>query len=279
MNTRLTKRKFEMKQVTPKTYLIGYTGINMPELYNYLHDTKQGEFLESIIEARKLGLSDGEILCSFYAKLCYKSLVLGTNANVKKIRDINDNFETIISSGHGAVLEHVCLNFVTTNCSRVFTHELVRHRVGTAFSQSSGRYIALGVDKDENPVELEMIIDPLLEPAIDLINEWADYTAQVVRLIRAKLDVKNMTFDKKKKATSAIRRLAPNGQANEIGFSLNLRTLRHTIEQRTSRHAEWEIRLVYNQVAEIVLEKWPHILFGHQREFVENAWEYRNLKV
>ena len=36
-------------------------------------------------------------------------------------------------------------------------------------------------------------------------------------------------FAHKKAATSALRRLAPNGQSNEMGMTQNLRTLRHTI--------------------------------------------------
>lgn len=268
-----------MNRVTPSTHLVGYTCINLTGLYDYLLCTRQDEFLDDVKEAESRGLSDGEILCSFYAKLCYKSLVEGRNANVSKIRSIDKNFEGIINSGHGAVLEHASLNFVTTDCSRVFTHELVRHRVGTAYSQTSGRFVALGVDNEGNDVDLDMVIDPLLDPVREDIDRLVSTIESTVRDIRKKLKVEDMSFEQKKKFTSAIRRLAPNGQANEIGWSVNIRSLRHLIQLRTSRHSEWEIRLIFNQVARIVLDRWPNILYGHKCESVDGIVEYTNLHV
>jgi thymidylate synthase (FAD) len=266
-----------MSMVQPKTYLVGYTTIDWEGLREYLRETNQEGFM-TLVNDSDVGTT--EILTSFYAKLCYKSLVPGKNANVSKVRDIQKNFQTAIESGHGSVLEHFVLNFVTTNCSRVFTHELVRHRVGTAFSQTSGRYVALGVDAEENPVDIDLVLDPCLSIYEDPIDKLClEHLAGFVRDLRKKLDVKSLSFEQKKKLTSAIRRLAPNGQANEIGWSANLRALRHMIEMRTSRHAEWEIRLVFNQVADIILERWPNALHGHKVEEVGGMKEYTNLKV
>jgi thymidylate synthase (FAD) len=160
-------------------------------------------------------------------------------------------------SGHGSVFEHCLLNFITTDCSRVFTHELVRHRVGTAFSQTSGRYVAID--------SIDFIVDPLLvaDPECDkAIQEHIVATENLAKLLRAKLIKDSDPFDKKKKVTSAIRRIAPNGQSNEIGFSLNIRTLRQTLTLRTSPHAEWEIRKVFGQIGDIVENKWPLMLYG-----------------
>ena len=58
----------------PKTYLVGYTNINLETLKEYLFDTYQLDFIEEINAAKNQGLNDGEILCSFYAKACYASL-------------------------------------------------------------------------------------------------------------------------------------------------------------------------------------------------------------
>ena len=120
------------------------------------------EFVEAINEAKKQGLNQGEILCSFYAKLCYASLTDKKNKNITKTRDIEANIINILDSGHGSVIEHCSLNFIVANCSRIYTHEQVRHRTGTAFSQTSGRYVRSDV--------LDVVIDPILEPAYDLIT-------------------------------------------------------------------------------------------------------------
>jgi thymidylate synthase (FAD) len=269
-----------MAFVTPQTYLVGFTNIDYSGLSQYLIDTNQTEFVEFIEQAQKEGVSPGEILCSFYAKLCYKSLTTGKNANISKVRGIQDNIQSTIKSGHGSVFEHCWLNFVTTNCSRVFTHELVRHRVGTAFSQTSGRYVALGVDSEENPSDIDLVLDPLLSEHSNEIDQFLlDYIGEFVRDLRKKLKVKDLSFDQKKKLTSAIRRLAPNGQANEIGWSCNIRSLRHMIEMRTARFAEWEIRTIFNQVADIILDRWPGILYGHSVQEIDGLNEYTNLRI
>ena len=211
-----------MKFVQPKTFLVGVTGI-CDGLEEYLRYSGNEEFLESLYQAREEGISDGEILCSFYAKLCYKSLTLGKNANVTKIRDIESNLMGCFDSGHGSVFEHCQLNFIATDVSRVFTHELVRHRVGTAFSQTSGRYVAID--------NIDFIADPLLlvdEECEMAIKELVVKMEDTAKFLRSRLIKEGDNFDKKKKVTSAIRRIAPNGQSNEIGFSMNVRSLRHT---------------------------------------------------
>lgn len=187
------------------------------------------------------------------------------------------------------------------------THELVRHRAGTAFSQTSGRYVRID---PTDPAGLQLVIDPILDPITDLVEEaalflekwykracdrmglngtaaandaWrqsgaqmamrgqaaltpAEALAQIVadpnatELLRDCLTDKP-DFARKKKVTSALRRLLPNGQANEICFSLNVRALRHFVMQRTAPDAEWEIRLVGNQVYDLARAKFP-LLFS-----------------
>lgn len=252
--------------VLPKAYLVGYTTLDLNNLTEYLKDTDQLEFLEDIKEGKSKGLSDGEILCSFYAKSCYASLTTKKNKNISKTRPIYDNILGIIKSGHGSVIEHCMLNFMVANCSRIFTHEMVRHRAGTAFSQTSGRYV-----RSES---LDIVLDPILEPAMDLVNEARDYLENWYNKIQEKMGVDDLKdFTLKKKITSALRRFLPNGQSNEIGVSINLRELRHTIETRTSEHAEWEIRYIFNQIYKIAKEKYPSIFFDALEETKDDLLE------
>ena len=76
------------------------------------------------------------------------------------------------------------------------------------------------------------------------------------------------SFDEKKEITSAMRRVAPIGLATNIGWSCNIRTLRHVIEQRTAPWAEEEIRLVFARIAEIAIAKWPNLV---QRLLLRNG--------
>ena len=292
--------------VQPKVFWLGYQEIRESELIRYLEHTKQTDFLQSYEKAREQGLSSAEILCSFYAKLCYKALILGKNKNVTRVRDIWDNICATFDSAHGSVFEHVNFNFVVTDCSRVYTHEQVRHRIGVAYSQTSGRYCRL----DQIPIVLDPILDdcrdiltytlekiedavhlmecrkglrvpPPSEPALTVDDSLrrlqtlraSGYDAQQIEeMCKTKgiwIPNDKMPFDQKKKITSAIRRIAPNGIANEMGFSTNLRSLRHQIMMRTAPGAEWEIRLIFSQLYELLKPHYKLIFHGAKTKIIE----------
>ena len=159
-------------------------------------------------------------------------------------------------------------------CSLVFTHEQVRHRAGAAYSQTSGRYVRNDV--------LNVVIDPILEPAYDLVEEARVYLEGWYKRVEDRVKIADeKNFTRKKKLTSAMRRMLPNGQSNELGFSLNLRSLRHLIELRTSEHAEWEIRFIYNQVYDLVKEKYPAMFLDAKTELKDNLLEitFKNKKI
>ena len=260
--------------VTPQVYFVGETAYNIEELKRYLKDSENEEFLKDIEDAKARGLSDGEVLCSFYAKLCYASLSLGNNKNISKIRPIYENILGTIESGHGSVFAHCQLNFVARNVSRIETHEHVRHGIGTAYSQTSGRYV-----RNE---ELNIVVDPILEPIYAEVEEARKFLEDWYKKVEEKIGLNSeKSFAKKKKITSALRRLMPNGQANELGFSVNLRALRHIIELRTSEHAEWEIREVFNQVYVLVKNKYPSIFADAEERLVDGLLEitFKNKKI
>lgn len=277
------------KLVEPTVYLIGEQAIITSGMEEYLCDSGNQDFIKSIESARKEGLSDGEILCSFYAKVCYASLTLGKNANVSRVRDIPDNLKGCFDQGHGSIFEHCQLNFIVRNCSRVFTHEIIRHRAGAdfdeadlpslrqfeleaAFSQTSGRYV--------RGDSVDIVFDPILEPVRGHITKAQKFVEDVYREAIAHMHLDEMKdFARKKKITSALRRILFNGQANEIGFSCNLRTLRHVVQLRTSRHAEWEIRNVFAQVYCLVKRRYPLIFYGAKEEIVDGLVEVSNMKM
>jgi thymidylate synthase (FAD) len=260
------------KLVAPEVYHVGSTVLNMAEVKRYLEDSGNLDFLDSIDAARTAGLSDGEIMVSMFAKLCYASLTLGHNQNITRVRDIPDNLRGCFDQGHGSVFEHVMLNFIVRNCSRVFTHEIVRHRAGTAFSQTSGRYV--------RGDSVDIVFDPILAPVRAEIETLQYVIEERYRLMVAKMGLDTMQdMAMKKKITSALRRLLPNGQSNEIGFSANLRTIRHTVQIRTSRHAEWEIRLVFGKIYEMLKAKYPLLFYGAKEETFNGMVEVSGMRM
>lgn len=259
------------KFVEPKTYWIGYTMPEYDGFHKYLVDSGNREFITTYNAAIANGVHPGLALCSFYGKLCYKSLTLGHNDNITMIRDVESNIKNCFLQGHGSVFEHCWLNFVVTDCSRVFTHELVRHRVGTAFSQTSGRYVRGDC--------LDIVFDPILEEVKEEATELQLVIEQYYNKMVEKMGLnQEKDFNIKKQKTSALRRFLPNGQSNEIGFSCNLRAIRHLVQIRTSEFAEWEIRKIFNQVYQLVKEKIPLLFCDAKEREVKGLLEVYGMK-
>lgn len=242
-----------MKFVTPKVSLIGRTVLDIDGAIEFLrgsyggNDWLHGRFLEDV--------PDHEILLELAGRLCYDSYSAdGGNPNVTRIRkDRIEYLQNLIKSGHGSVLEHTVFNFGFENVSVVMTQELIRHRVGTAISQESGRYV--------RPTELEIVDTPYTQDPENrermrwkFEQQWDDYMVEVLRH-----DWDNMPFSEKKELTSELRGMLPMRRATRLVWSGNIRTLRHVIELRTSKHAEWEIRYVFSQVLDQMLEQSYHL--------------------
>ena len=264
--------------VEPSVYFTGFTAVNEKELIRYLKDSDNSDFMESYLEARKTGLSPAECLCSMYAKLCYNALSVGKNANVSRVRDIQSNLEACFDHGHGSVFEHANFSFVIRNCSRVFTHELVRHRIGTAFSQTSGRYCRPVPNKHGSP-EIGFVHDPILDSVKGDIELTMMELLDSYQYMVDKMDVDKLGFEEKKKVTSALRRILPNGQSNEIAVSFNIRAIRHMVMMRTSRHAEWEIRKVFSDVYKAIKEDYPMVFYGAKETEVNGILEITGMNM
>lgn len=190
----------------------------------------------------------GDIVSEFAGRLCYKSFDVGVNPNVTKIRsDSREYWDNLISSGHGSVFEHVNYTFLFHNVSRVFTHELVRHRVGTAISQESGRYVRV----DPDNIKITWLPDwymPTAEQA-----EMMDLGMHhLYRAYHEYLNWEAMTFKEKKEWTSFIRRFLPNGIATNIVWTANVRTIRHVLTMRSSPEAEEEFVFVCGKIADLI---------------------------
>ncbi len=170
--------------------------------------------------------------------------------------DQREYFANILRSAHGSVLEHANYSLVMRNVSRVFTHELVRHRAGSAFSQESLRYVRLTDIGFRVPPALE----PVRERVLSIVEQLEEFQLDAAKELG--IDDDGVPFHVKKEVTSALRRLAPIGLSTEILWTANARTLRHVIEMRTAEGAEEELRLVFDQVARIMQTAGARALSG-----------------
>ena len=78
------------------------------------------------------------------ARLCYSSASIEGLRDKVTPEDAERFLNMILDIGHGSILEHSSITFGIEGVSRSLTHQLVRHRVGSSYSQKSQRYVSEG---------------------------------------------------------------------------------------------------------------------------------------
>ena len=252
--------------VTPKVFLLGETQANMMGIRALLEHLGAPDWESD-------AYSDSELLTEVYGRSCYKSFGTELNPNIDRVRKTNKSYLTnTLEKGDGSIFEHCMTNWFFADVSRVFTHELVRHRVGVAISQESLRFVRL-TDLDWYAPTVVKESEGAMEIYAKTMEELSQIQRELAEMFE--MDDGDKDFDLKKKLTSTFRRLAPLGLATNIGWSANFRTLRHVIEQRTAPWAEEEIRLVFSEVGTIAMERWPNIFSDYEVEVVDGIDWYK----
>lgn len=250
-------------QASPRVFHLATTTV-VPEHQEYLDHIGAGGWTTDADD-------DHARLVELAGRSCYMSFGAGINKNVTRTRSGNHNYigQGILDTKHGSVLEHAYDTFALVGVSRIVTHELVRHSVGTGYSQESGRFVRVDDIRYYMPEALSD--DHLWDVYHDLVEAghvadnfewWAQGVRQrfVDGMEQAQASTSGLEqalgldhlkdFGKKKRLQSAIRRLAPNGMLNTIVMTGNHRAWRHIVSARTDGHAEEEIRLVQHMIFE-----------------------------
>jgi thymidylate synthase (FAD) len=260
-------------ETTPAVFLIARPSIDLEGMLAYLQDVGGESWLERRLGEAGGELNGGELIVEFGGRACYRSWEPGLNPNVSKVRtDQREYFANILRSAHGSVLEHASYSFALRNVSRVFTHEIVRHRAGSAFSQESLRYVRLTDIGFRIPPALE----PLRERVLSIVEQLEELQLSAANELG--IDETGVPFHIKKELTSALRRLAPIGLSTDIIWTANARTLRHVIEMRTAAGAEEELRLVFDKIAQIMQAEAPG-LFQDFARGADGSWIPEHHKV
>ena len=262
-----------MHETSPSVHLIARPSIDLDGMRGYLSDVGGAAWLDRRLQEADGAPNPGELLVEFGGRACYRSWEPGLNVNVTRVRaDRREYFENLLRSAPGSVLEHSSYSFALRNVSRVFTHELVRHRAGSAFSQESLRYVRL--------TDIGFRVPAALEPLRGQVLEIVERLEEFQRDAAAKLGIDDdgVPFHVKKEVTSALRRLAPIGLSTDIIWSANLRTLRHVIEMRTAEGAEEELRRVFDEVARVMARE-AQLIFQDFERSDDGCWEPRYHKV
>ena len=198
--------------------------------------------------------TSNEELVEVAGRICYMSF------GERQSRRNNVEYIThLIAMGHESVLEHASWSFVLTGVSRAFTHQLVRHRVGVAFSQLSQQYH----DESEATFVRPTLIDgsPRARAAWD--RALAAARAAYREIIQA-LDAGTATpahgdetRELRRALRSAARGVLPSATETTIVMTANARALRHFLTVRGAIAGDEEMRLVAAEVLRLLQNEAP----------------------
>ncbi|MGI8968435.1 MAG: FAD-dependent thymidylate synthase [Chloroflexota bacterium] len=246
-----------MRIVTaPTVYVVGRTQINSDVVDRFLADE---------VTSWTTDTENGtELISELAGRVCYLSF--GDRQGRRSNRDYLTN---IIEMEHGSVLEHAVWNFIVTGVSRSFSHELIRHRAGWAYSQLSQRYVD---ESDTDFVEPDIIANDAELHAVwlEAVEQAHAAYGRLAELLTTKIEAEQADVKKRNKriqARQAARSVLPNATETKIFMTANARALRHFIEYRGAPDAEPEIRKVALAVLRVMQVEAPN-LFGDYEESV-----------
>ncbi|MGM0601932.1 MAG: FAD-dependent thymidylate synthase [Bacillota bacterium] len=176
------------------------------------------------------------------ARLCYsKDGARELQAKMSE-EEVNKLVRKVVEMGHHSTLEHTYFYFHIV-CSRVASHQLVRQRIGTSYSQRSQRYVV----EDE----FDYITPPSISKNKKTSEKYRDWMKQGKELYKEMLENDIPAED--------ARFVLPTVKTN-LMVSYNARSLHHFFRLRCCTRAQWEIRSIANQMLKQVKEVAP-ILF------------------
>lgn len=174
------------------------------------------------------------------ARTCY-------NSPMSETPEARDAFiRKLVQAGHESVIEHVSVSFMLT-VPRSISHQIVRHRVGVAYSQQSQRY----VDLSRGPLQVIAPVPALEGEAFEIWRKTTETAAAAYAVL----------IQGGARAEQA-RAVLPNCAATKLGMTANLRAWRHILRERwKNRAADPAIREVMGQVGEKLIVLYPPV-FG-----------------
>lgn len=179
--------------------------------------------------------------------------------------------ERILSEGHGSVLEHASIGFIIHGVSRSLTHELIRHRAGTAVSELSQRFV--------DASDIGFVVPPRYIGRELTVKTWAKAMQESLDFYRLLCYEQATDTLSRKRIREAARSVLPNCTETHIAFTANLRAWRNILEQRGNIHADLEIRRLAVALLPRLVEYAPNVFQDFEafvdedgRESVRNRW-------
>lgn len=218
---------------------------------------------------RTLGVGQNQEIIEAAGRVCYMSF--GANQSAKT----NDEYiHHLIRQGHESVLEHVNWSFVITGISRALSHQIVRHRVGFAFSQLSQQYHDEGDATYRMPPEVEA--NPAAAEAwtraIDAAKKsYSDIISSLEQSNRNSTDLSERELSRA--IRSAARSVLPSSTETTIFMTANARALRHFFAVRGSIIGDREMREISAALFKAVSSEAPAVFFDFKLRLLGDGSE------
>jgi len=140
------------------------------------------------------------------------------------------------------MMDHVVYMFEIEDCSRVTTHQLVRHRVAS-YDQESQRFSA---------ATREGVVTP---PSIKTNETASGAYDEALKTVYSAYDKMVAAGVPKEDA----RYILPTAIKTKLVMTINARSLMHIVWQRTALQAQWEIRELATSLYELAREATPEL--------------------
>jgi len=145
------------------------------------------------------------------------------------------------------LMDHVVYMFEIEDCSRVTTHQLVRHRAAS-YDQESQRFSA---------ATREGVVTPSSVQSNETAYKAYDEALKTVYSAYEKMVAAGVPKED-------ARYILPSAIKTKLVMTLSARSLMHLVWQRTALQAQWEIRTLattlHNLASEATPELWTKII-------------------
>jgi len=234
-----------------RAYLVARPQFDVKTFLEFLQD--RGTSWQQTLEA-----TEPESIVEASGRICYMSF-----GDKQSPRGTSEYIRHLIAMGHESVLEHINWSFVVTGISRALSHQLVRHRVGIAFSQLSQQY------HDESDARFSM--PSQVRRNAQAAEEWEGAVVaarEAYQRILKLLEGEERSFSDKtgrrefqRAIRSAARSVLPNATETVVFMTANARALRHIFTVRGGIVGDEEMRALASELLRHVQREAPSLFF------------------
>ena len=233
----------------PRIFLISRPRFEIETFLSFLSE-ERAEWI------RSPKATQAEEIVEIAGRVCYMSF-----GEKQSPRRNGDYIHNLIRQGHESVLEHVSWTFLLAGVSRAFTHQLVRHRVGFAFSQLSQQYHEETSATFVEPAHLQESPQALKawRKALTISQESYKVILHSLAELEGKPGLRLSKKEFKRAIRSAARSVLPNATETKIVVTANARALRHFFKIRGSIPGDIEMREVAAELFRLVQTDGPSL--------------------